>query len=124
MLLALALRIERVLFRPILSGLMKPFDVGLELRAINPPHAAAPDLDRGEVSRADESVDLRPADVQEIRYIFEGHKARLDRTSTGSGHSITTRGRTHTRNLAPVGVRYLALGSFALDCSRPRQVGA
>lgn len=44
--------------------LVEAVDVGLELRAIDPPHAPATDLDRGKVTRPDECINLRDADVQ------------------------------------------------------------
>ncbi len=41
----------------------QPFDVGLELVKINPPNAASPELDGGQLTRAHKRVDLGAADV-------------------------------------------------------------
>ena len=49
---------------PRLGLFVEPVDERLELLAIDPPHATAPDLDRGELARPDERVDLRNAHAQ------------------------------------------------------------
>ena len=50
--------------RPFLGLLVEPFDVGLELSLVDAPHSPATDLDRGELARSHERVDLRDADAQ------------------------------------------------------------
>jgi hypothetical protein len=49
---------------PRLGLFVEPVDERLELLAVHPPDATAPDLDRGELARPDESVDLRNAHTQ------------------------------------------------------------
>lgn len=88
-------RIERVLLRPFVSLLVKPLDIGLELSPIDTPDAASADLDGRQASRPHQGIDLRATDIQKFRDVLEGHEARLTRASSGSGHSVTTRVRTH-----------------------------
>ena len=49
---------------PRLGLFVEPVDERLELLSVDPPDAPAPDLDRGELARSDESVDLRNAHAQ------------------------------------------------------------
>ena len=49
---------------PRLGLFVEPVDERLELLSVDPPNAPAPDLDRGELARSDESVDLRNAHAQ------------------------------------------------------------
>lgn len=49
---------------PRLGLFVEPVDERLELLAIDPPDAPAPDLDRGELAGPDERVDLRNAHAQ------------------------------------------------------------
>jgi hypothetical protein len=57
-------RVERVIPGPSLGLVVEPLDVGLELALVDPPDAAAPDLDGGELARPDERVDLGDAHAQ------------------------------------------------------------
>ena len=96
--------------RPLLRFLVEPLHVILELLAVDAPHAAAPDLDRRQLSGADERIHLRHADAQIDGYVVERQKARLDldlpvwRARRVLGHLLT---------IAAVGVGYLYLASFA-----------
>lgn len=58
---------------------MKSLDVGLELSLVHPPDAPPADLYGGQGSRSHQSVDLRHADAQVRRHVFESEKAGLDR---------------------------------------------
>ena len=49
---------------PRLRLFVEPVDERLELLSVDPPDAPAPDLDRGELARPDEGVDLRNAHAQ------------------------------------------------------------
>ena len=51
-------------FGPLLRFLVQPLDVGVELLAVDPPHPATSDLDRGQFTGPDERVHLRDADAQ------------------------------------------------------------
>ena len=55
---------------PFARLLMQSLDVGLELIAIDAPHAAAPDLDGGKLAGSDEGIRLRDADGEICRYIL------------------------------------------------------
>ena len=63
---------------PCLGLLVKLLDVCLELLPVDPPHAAAPDLDRRELSGADEGVHLRNAHAQVGGHVIEREESRLD----------------------------------------------
>lgn len=69
---------------PLLRFLVEPLDVRLELVAVDPPHAAATDLDRREFSIPDECVNLWDADVQKDGHVVEGQEARLSDRGGGS----------------------------------------
>lgn len=65
-------------FSPRLRFLMKALDVGLELLSIDAPDAATPDLDRRELSRADQGIHLRDADTQIRGDVLQREESRLD----------------------------------------------
>ena len=67
-----------MLFSPHLRLFVKAIDIGLQLLAVDPPHSSAPDLDRGELARSNERVDLRNADAQVGRDVFESQESGLD----------------------------------------------
>lgn len=64
--------------------LMKPVDVGVELRSIDPPHAAPSDLHGRELTGSNEGIDLRDAHIQVCGDIFQSKQARLDTGSQAS----------------------------------------
>src|SRR5699024_11088806 len=51
--------------------LVHPLDVALELRRLDAPLEPPADLDRGELTGADESVGLRRGDVQHLHHVGE-----------------------------------------------------
>lgn len=63
---------------PLLSLLVEPLDVRLELVAVDAPHASSTELDRGKVTRSDERVDLRNAHVQKRGDVVQREKTGLD----------------------------------------------
>lgn len=67
-----------MLFSPRLGLFVEPFDIGLELLPVDPPYAPAPDLDRGELARPNERVDLRDADAQVGGNAVQRQEAGLD----------------------------------------------
>lgn len=62
---------------PLLSFLLQPLDVSVELLAVHPPDTSASDLDGGQLGRADEGIDLRDADAQVGRNVFQREEAGL-----------------------------------------------
>lgn len=99
--------------RPFLSLLVKALDVGLELRPVDTPHAPPSDLDRRELSGADQGVDLGNADREIRRYVFQSEKARFDLGSAVAGAGV---GLGHPATIAPDHLGYLHLASFAAVC--------
>jgi hypothetical protein len=59
---------------PAAGLLVLAFDEGIELPPVDPPHPAAPYLDRRQVPGADEGIGLRNADVEVRRNVFEGEE--------------------------------------------------
>lgn len=64
-------------FGPGLGFLVEPLDIGLQLVAVNPPHASSPQLDRRKATGADERVDLGNAHVQVRGDVLEGQEPGL-----------------------------------------------
>ncbi len=62
---------------PILRAVVELVEPALEAMAVNPPDAAAADLDGGEVTASHEGVDLRLAHVEQRRYVARGQEPRL-----------------------------------------------
>lgn len=58
-------------------ALVKTVDVGIELLSVDPPDTSPTDLDRGQLPRTNERVDLRHADVEIGRDILEGEEPRF-----------------------------------------------
>jgi hypothetical protein len=50
-------------------------DVGLKLLRLNPPLAAAPDLDRGKLPRSNEGIGLGSRDIQGFGHVCQGQEA-------------------------------------------------
>ena len=98
---------------PRLRLLVEPVDERLELLSVDPPHAPAPDLDRGELARPDERVDLRNAHAQIGRDVVERQEALLD---LGLVSALVSSGipAGHTPTIAAVDDGYMDLASFAL----------
>ena len=86
---------------------VQPLDVRLELVPIDPPHSSAADLDRRQVPRSNERIDLRNADAQVGRDIFEREEAGLD----GPSALLVLLG--HRANLSPASLGILDLKVFA-----------
>ena len=63
-------------------------DVGLELADLDPPLPAAADLHGLEVLAADEGIDLRAGDVEDLRHVGQLQEAR---GSFHAGHCATRR---------------------------------
>ena len=63
---------------PLLSLLVEPVDVRLELSSVHAPETAAPDLDARQLSGSHERVDLGHGYRQVGGHIFERQEARLD----------------------------------------------
>lgn len=63
---------------PLGGLLLEAFEPGVELVLVDPPEAAAPDLDGGELAGADQGVDLGGADVEVGGEVVEGEVTRLD----------------------------------------------
>lgn len=99
-LLALGLRVQRVGLRPFLGRLMKSLDVGLQLRSVHAPDAATTDLDSRQIAGPNQRIDLRAADVQKNRHIFQSHEPWFDRASSGSRHAFSITGRTHSHKVS------------------------
>ncbi len=53
-----------MLLRPLLGFLMKPLDVLIQLVLVHSPDAAASDLDRRQLARPDQRIDLGNRDAQ------------------------------------------------------------
>ena len=102
---------------PRLGLFVEPVDERLELLSVDPPDAPAPDLDRGELARSDESVDLGNAHAQIGRDIVERQEARLD---LGPFWALVPRGipAGHMLTIAAVDDGYMDLASFALVWTR------
>jgi hypothetical protein len=83
---------------PRLGLFVEPVDERLELLAVHPPDATAPDLDRGELARPDESVDLRNAHAQIGRDILESHEARFHGNATGGREIVLHTSHCSTRS--------------------------
>jgi len=95
--------------RPLLSLLVKAFDVAVELGAVHAPDAPTSDLYSRKLARADKGIDLRHADRQVGRHVLESEKAGFDLRSAGA----TGRCPGHLPTIAPDHDRYLHLESFA-----------
>lgn len=89
-----------MILSPLLGFFVEPVDVFLELTTIDSPHAAAPDLDSGELAGTDERVDLGHADAQVGGNSVQGEETRFD--------------LGHRRTIAVVRVGYLNLRTFAI----------
>ena len=63
---------------PRLGLLVESLDVALELLTVDPPHAAAADLDGRQLSRPDQGVHLRHAHAQIRRDVLQREEAGLD----------------------------------------------
>ena len=102
---------------PRLGLFVEPVDERLELLAIDPPDAPTPDLDRGELARPDEGVDLRNAHAQIGRDVVEGQEARLD---LGPFWALVASDIPvgHAPTIAAVDDGYMDLASFAVVWSR------
>ena len=111
--------VQRVLLRPGLGLFVQPFHVGLELPSIDPPDAAAPDLDRGEITRTDERVDLGDAHAEIRRHVVEGEKAGLYRRALRGAVLLR-----HRVKLPPDCDRFIYLNAFAYVCARESATGA
>lgn len=98
--------------RPLLSLLMETVDVRLELCLVDPPDASAADLDRRELARAHERVDLGNADAEVGRDVLQGEEARLN--GGAAPPPPGTRFRAHPRKLAPPEPEILDLNPFAV----------
>lgn len=97
--------------RPFVRLLVKPLDVGVELRPVHPPHAAPADLYGRKLAGANERVNLGHADREICRHIVKGQKARLDLRSSVIGSTGLALG--HDPTIAPDEGGYLHLKSFA-----------
>jgi hypothetical protein len=97
---------------PLLSLVVQPVDVGLELGLVDTPNAAPADLDRGQLARANERVDLRDADAQVGGDVLEREEAWLD----GRLVPATSRAgfRAHAPKIAPCRDELLDLTLFAI----------
>lgn len=72
--------------RPLSRLFFEVFEVGVELAFVDPPHTAPPYLDRGELARADEGVDLGYRNAQITRDVLQTEVAGLkNRSVVGSG---------------------------------------
>jgi hypothetical protein len=102
--------------------LVEPVDERLELPSVDPPHAPAPDLDRGKLARPDERVDLRNAHAQIGRDVVEGQEARLD---LGALLPLVTSDipAGHAPTIAAVEDGYMDLASFALVWTPDESLG-
>ena len=98
--------------RPLLRFLVQSIDIGLELRLVDSPHAAAPDFDGRQFPRAHERVDLRDADAQVGGDVLERKETWLD----GRLVPATSRAgfRAHAGKIAPSSGEHLDLSLFAL----------
>ncbi len=98
---------------PRLRLFVEPVDERLELLSVDPPDATAPDLDRGELARPDERVDLRNAHAQIGRDVVERQEARLD---LGPFWALVPSDipAGHTPTIAAVDDGYMDLALFAL----------
>ena len=108
--LFLLARVERMRLGPFLSLFVEPLDVGLELGLVDPPDPAAPDLDGGELARANERVDLRDAHAEVGGDVLEREETRLD------GRPLPARAgfRAHSPKIAPCKREHLDLALFAI----------
>ena len=100
-------RIQGMLPGPCTRLFVKPLHVSLELVPIDAPHPPAPDLDRRQVARSNEGVDLRDADAQVGGDVFEREEARLD----GPATLLVLLG--HRAKLSPASLRIPDLTTFA-----------
>ena len=116
---AFAAGVERMLLGPLFRLLVKPLDVGLELPPVDPPHAAAPDLDRGEIARSHQGVDLRDAHGQIGGHVLEREEAGLYRRPLGGVVLLR-----HRVKLSPDCVRFINLNAFAYVYARERATEA
>jgi hypothetical protein len=98
-------------FRPFMSLLVEAFDVGLELRLVDPPHASAPDLDGRKLAGANERVDLRNAHAQVGRDVLEREETRLDGRPVPAASRAGF--RAHLAKIAPCKREFLDLTLFA-----------
>jgi hypothetical protein len=106
-------RIERVFPGPYLGLLVEPVHEGLQLVAIDAPDTPAADLDRGELARSDERVDLGDAHAEICGDVVKGQKARL---YLGAPGPLVTRRIPvgHDIRISAIGRGYMDLASFAL----------
>ena len=70
--------VQGVGLRPFVRIPVKPFDVGLELPAINSPNPAPSDLDRRKLARSHQRIHLGDAHVEVVRHVLESHESRFD----------------------------------------------
>lgn len=93
---------------PLLGFFMEALHIVVQLLTVHPPHAAAADLYRRQLSRTHERVDLGHADTQIGRHVIEGEKARLDLDLAIAGGLFW-----HRKTIAADDGGYLHLESFA-----------
>ena len=93
-------RIQRVSLRPFVGLMVEAFDVRLELQAIDPPDAPTPDLDRGELTRPHQRIDLGDAHVEVVGHVFKRHEPRFSPESprAGGGSVVHFVGKDSTRS--------------------------
>jgi hypothetical protein len=70
--------VQRMRLRPPLGFLLESLDVGIEFFPVDAPHAAAPELDPGQLSRTNKRVGLRRAHVEIRSNVLKGEQTRLD----------------------------------------------
>jgi hypothetical protein len=107
---------------PLLRGPVHALDVGLELRSVDSPHAAAADLDRRKRARPNERVDLGDADVEKRGNVLERVEAGL---YAGRSASFRTpvRGPRHGSTVASTCPWRGSSGLFAFICPHLRWRG-
>lgn len=102
-----------MLLSPLLSFLVEPFEIRVQLVPVHSPHAATAQLDRWESPRTNKCVHLRNADAQVVRHIFERQISRLESGLCLLGALGRALRWGHLPKIAPSGDRYLDLVSFA-----------
>ena len=98
---------------PLLRVLMQSLQVGIELPPVHPPDPSAPDLDRGQITRADQGVDLWNAHAQVGRNVLQGHEARFYARRSRLRALRRTLLRGHVGKIAPYDVESMDLFLFA-----------
>jgi len=94
-------RIQRVGLRPFVSLTVEAFDVRLELPAIDPPDTPTPDLDRGELTRPHQRINLGDAHVEVVGHIFERHEPRFGAESLRAGGGCVVHVEPQDSSMSP-----------------------